>query len=242
MFHEHSLFRHTEAVLIVDIIIPALNEEDALPLVLRAIPKDLVRHVVVADNGSEDATAEVAEAEGAIVVREPERGYGAACLRAMAHLQGDPPDVVVFLDGDHSDDATELPALLAPFADGADLVIGSRVRGDLQPGALTVPQRVGNAIACAGLRLLYGARYTDLGPFRAIRWNALKTLRMNDRNWGWTVEMQIRAALAGMNHVEIPVSYRVRGAGESKVSGTIKGSVNAGRKILWLLARHRLLP
>ena len=221
-------------------IIPALDEEAALPLVLRSIPEDLIRQVIVADNGSRDRTAEVAEAEGARVVREPERGYGAACLRALSLLKPDPPDVVVFLDGDNSDDPSELASLLAPIEDGADLVIGSRVRGDLEPGALTLPQRVGNAIACGGLRLLYGARYTDLGPFRAIRWSSLQTLQMKDRNWGWTVEMQIRAAQEDLRHVEVPVSYRVRREGVSKVSGSIVGSFHAGRKILWLLARHRL--
>lgn len=226
--------------MIVDVIIPALDEEAALPLVLRAIPKDLVRQVVVADNGSRDRTAAVAEEEGARVVHETERGYGAACLRALALLKDDPPDIVVFLDGDNSDNPSELASLLAPLHSGADLVIGSRVRGDLEPGALTLPQRVGNAVACGGLRLLYGARYTDLGPFRAIRWSALESLRMKDRNWGWTVEMQIRAAQEDLRHVEVPVSYRVRREGVSKVSGSIIGSFHAGRKILWLLARHRL--
>jgi glycosyltransferase involved in cell wall biosynthesis len=222
----------------VDVVIPALNEEAALPTVLAAIPRPPVRRVVVADNGSTDRTAEVAREAGAEVVRQDERGYGAACLTALAHLAHDPPDVVVFLDGDASDHPEELPALLAPIADGrADLVIGSRVRGNLQRGALTPQQRVGNAIACVVLRVIYQAEYSDLGPFRAIRWEALEQLRMRDRNYGWTVEMQIRAARLGFRGAEVPVSYRPR-IGESKVSGTIRGTLGASRKILWLLARH----
>ncbi|MBX3250747.1 MAG: glycosyltransferase family 2 protein [Myxococcales bacterium] len=222
----------------IDVVIPALNEEAALPVVLAEIPRGLVRRVVVADNGSTDRTAQVAREGGAEVVHEPERGYGAACLRALAHLASDPPDVVVFLDGDASDRPSELDAVVAPIREGrADLVIGSRVRGALEPGALTPQQRVGNAIACAALRVLYDARYTDLGPFRAIRWEALELLRMRDRNYGWTVEMQIRAARAGLRAAEVPVSYRAR-IGVSKVSGTLRGTLGASRKILWLLARH----
>ncbi|MEO0321709.1 MAG: glycosyltransferase family 2 protein [Myxococcota bacterium] len=225
--------------MIVDVVIPALNEEQALPLVLRDIPRPPVRRVVVADNGSTDRTAQVARAAGAEVVHEPEKGYGAACLRALAHLAGDPPDVVVFLDGDRSDHPEELPRLLDALKDGPALVIGSRTRGRRTRGALTPQQRAGNAVACVALRLLYGARYTDLGPFRAIRWDALRDLAMRDRNWGWTVEMQIKAAQQGLRHAEVPVSYRAR-IGESKVSGTLRGTLGASWKILWLLARHTL--
>jgi len=221
----------------IDVVIPALNEEDALPHVLAEIPKT-VRRVVVADNGSTDRTAEVAKQAGAIVVHEPKRGYGAACLKALRLLADDPPDVVVFLDGDHSDHPSELPLLIAPIAEGrAELVIGSRTRGRLESGALTPQQRVGNAIACAALRLLYRAEYTDLGPFRAIRWDALQRLHMVDENWGWTVEMQVKAAKLGVRHAEVPVSYRSR-IGVSKVSGTLRGTLGASRKILWVLARH----
>ncbi|MEM1414221.1 MAG: glycosyltransferase family 2 protein [Myxococcota bacterium] len=223
--------------MIVDVIIPALNEERALPKVLADVPRPPVRRVVVADNGSTDRTAEVARAGGAEVVHEVEKGYGAACLLALAHLEADPPDVVVFLDGDYSDHPEELPSLLAPLATGADLVIGSRTRGALRRGALTPQQRAGNAVACVALRVLYGARYSDLGPFRAIRWDALQRLGMKDRNWGWTVEMQIKAAQQGLVHAEVPVSYRPR-IGESKVSGTVRGTLGASWKILWLLARH----
>ena len=223
----------------VDVVIPALNEEAALPLVLGDIPRDLVRRVVVADNGSTDRTAEVARAHDAEVVHQPERGYGAACLAALHHLRADPPDVVVFLDGDHADDATQLGLLLAPLLRGeADLVLGSRVAGATH-GALTPQQRVGNRVACVALRTLYGARYTDLGPFRAIRWDALAQLNMVDRNYGWTVEMQIKAAQRGLRHVEVPVRYRPR-VGTSKVSGTVRGTLGASYKILLLLGRYAL--
>jgi len=223
---------------LVDVIIPALNEEKALPRVLAEIPRPPVRRVIVADNGSTDRTAAVAEEHGAEVVREPERGYGAACLRALAQLAGDPPDIVVFLDGDYSDHPAELLSLIDPIAAGhADMVIGSRVRGHSERGALSPQQRVGNAIACTALRLFYGVHYTDLGPFRAVRWETLQELAMVDRNFGWTVEMQIKAAKRGVPYLEVPVSYRRR-IGVSKVSGTFRGSLSAGAKILWLLGRY----
>ena len=223
--------------LVVDVVIPALNEEEALPHVLKDIPRERVRHIVVADNGSEDCTGEVAREAGARVVRQPEKGYGAACLLALELLSSDPPEVVVFLDGDYSDFPSELPKLLVPIEDGsAQLVIGSRTTGT-STGGLTPQQRVGNSIACTALRWLYGADYSDLGPFRAIRWDALTQLGMRDRNWGWTVEMQIRAAQLKIPHAEVAVSYRER-IGVSKVSGTLSGTLNASRKILWLLAKH----
>jgi glycosyltransferase involved in cell wall biosynthesis len=223
---------------LVDVVIPALNEEQALPRVLHEIPRPSVRRVIVADNGSTDRTAEVARQNGAEVVHESERGYGAACLKALAHLAADPPDIVVFLDGDYSDHPSELPSLIDPILAGdADMVIGSRARGRRERGALSPQQQVGNAIACRALRLLYGVRYTDLGPFRAIRWQTLQALGMQDRNYGWTVEMQIKAARRGVAYREVPVSYRQR-IGVSKVSGTVRGSVSAGAKILWLLGRY----
>jgi len=230
--------KYAHPVQTVAVIIPALNEQQALPLVLQAIPRLVVHRVIVADNGSTDRTAEVARQNGAEVVHEPERGYGAACLKALAHLASDPPDIVVFLDGDYSDHPGELLSLIDPIRAGdADMVIGSRARGRRDQGALSVQQQVGNAIACRALRLLYGVRYTDLGPFRAIRWDALEALGMQDRNYGWTVEMQIKAAQRGIAYREVPVSYRQR-IGVSKVSGTIRGSVSAGAKILWLLGRY----
>ncbi len=223
---------------IVDVVIPALNEERALPKVLGEIPRPLVRRIVVADNGSTDDTAEVARAAGAEVVHEAERGYGAACLRALDHLATNPPEVVAFLDGDYSDHASELPSLVEPILRGeAELVIGSRATGRREIGSLSIQQQVGNLIACRALRLLYGVNYTDLGPFRAVRWRTLELIGMRDRNFGWTVEMQIKAAKLGIPYREVPVSYRAR-IGASKVSGTVKGSVSAGAKILWLLGRH----
>ncbi len=219
----------------VDVVIPALNEARAIARVIAEIPTT-VRRIVVADNASTDGTAEVASRAGAEVVHEAERGYGAACLSALEHLARDAPDVVVFLDGDYSDHPGELPRLLVPIETGkAELVIGAR--RPLTRDALTPQQRVGNAIACAALRVLYEARYSDLGPFRAITWAALQRLNMRDRNYGWTVEMQIKAARLGIAHAEVPVSYRAR-IGESKVSGTVRGTVGASAKILWLLARH----
>lgn len=192
----------------------------------------------MADNGSRDRTAEVARQGGADVVFAARRGYGAACQRALAYLAADPPDVVVFLDGDYSDHPEELPELVEPIAQGeADLVVGSRTAGRRERGAVSTQQRVGNAIACAALRRLYGVHYTDLGPFRAIRWDALRALEMRDSNYGWTVEMQIRAARHGLRHREVPVRYRRR-IGTSKVSGTVRGSLGAARKILWTLAKH----
>lgn len=222
----------------IDVVIPALNEERALPFVLRDVPRPPVRRIVVADNGSTDATASVAIEHGAEVVHEPERGYGAACLKALAHLASDPPEVVVFLDGDYSDHPDELPDVVDPILAGvADLVIGSRATGARERGALSPQQQVGNVIASTALRALYGAHYTDLGPFRAIRWDTLQALRMKDRNYGWTVEMQIKAAQQCVPYREVPVSYRRR-IGVSKVSGTVRGSVSAGAKILWLLGRY----
>jgi len=210
-----------------------------------AIPKSgagfTVDEVVVVDNGSADRTASVARAHGTQVVSEPRRGYGAACLAGIAHLRKNPPDVVVFLDADHSDDPTELPALIEPILEGrADLVIGSRALGEREAGALTPVQEFGNRLATLLLRLAFGARFTDLGPFRAIRWSTLDSLAMRDRDYGWTVEMQARAARAGVACAEVPVRYRRRRAGRSKVAGTLAGAWGAGTKILFTIARVRL--
>ncbi len=223
------------------VVVPALDEERPLPAVLAAIPREPVREIVVVDNGSTDRTAEVARAAGATVLREPRRGYGAACLRGLDHLRAHPPAIVAFLDADGSDDPAELPRLLEPIEQGrADLVIGSRVLGAREPGSLTGVQRLGNALAVFLLRALYGARFTDLGPFRAIRWEALEGLGMRDRDYGWTVEMQARAARAGLRSIEVPVSCRRRAAGRSKVSGTVRGMVGAGIKILLTIVKVRL--
>jgi glycosyltransferase involved in cell wall biosynthesis len=221
----------------VAVIIPALNEEDAIVRVLADIPTD-IGPVIVADNGSEDETAERARAAGALVVHEPRRGYGSACLAGIAALPAD-TGIVVFLDGDYSDRPDEMERLLAPIRRGeADLVIGSRVLGQLQPGALQPQQRLGNLLATVLIRWLYSVRYTDLGPFRAIRRETLDDLGMEDRDFGWTVEMQVKAARQGWRGVEVPVSYHRRHAGASKVSGTLSGSLRAGWKILSTIFRH----
>jgi len=226
----------------VDAVIPALDEERSLGAVLEALPKGLVRRVIVADNGSTDGTARVAREGGATVVFEPARGYGAACLRGLEALASDPPDVVLFLDADGSDDPSQAPLLLAPIlGHTADLVVGSRVLGEAEPGALTPHARFGNWLATRLLRALYRARYTDLGPFRAIRYDALQRLEMKDRDFGWTVEMQVKAARRGLRHVEVPVRYRRR-VGRSKISGTVSGSVRAGLTILGTVFAHLLDP
>jgi len=223
----------------VALIIPALNEEQALPGVLAAVDRELVERIVVADNGSTDATASVARAAGAEVVHEPRRGYGSACLKAIAAVPE--ADLLVFVDADGSDDPRGLQALLdGMHTAGADLVVGSRVLGRLEPGALTPVQRFGNWLTCSLLRLLWGVHYTDLGPFRAVRREAYERLRMADPDFGWTVEMQVKAAQQGLRGVEVPVDYRRRQAGRSKVSGSLVGSYKAGRRILGYVASAKL--
>lgn len=221
------------------VAIPALNEEASLPLVLAGLPCPPVGRVVVADNGSRDGTVRVAAEGGAEVVHATRRGYGSACLAALDHLRRTgPPDVVVFIDADFSDHPEELPELVAPILAGrADLVIGSRVLGHREPGALLPQARAGNLVACLLIRWLYGHRFTDLGPFRAVRWEALERLRMADPDFGWTAEMQVKALRLGLRCAEVPVSYRKR-VGVSKITGTLAGTVRAGYKILWTVARH----
>ncbi len=223
----------------VDVVIPALNEEASLPQVLAALPRALVRRVVVADNGSRDRTAEAAREAGAEVVPAPRPGYGSACLAGLAHLRATgPPEVVVFVDADYSDHPEELPAVVAPILAGrADLVIGSRILGRREQGALLPQARAGNLVACWLIRLLYRHRYTDLGPFRAIRWPALERLGMRDPDFGWTAEMQVKALRRGLAVEEVPVSYRRR-VGVSKITGTVRGTLRAGYKILWTVLRY----
>lgn len=218
----------------IGVIIPALNEERAIGRVVADIPT-WVDEIIVADNGSSDATITEAQKSGARVVTERERGYGAACQRGLRALQA--ADVVVFLDGDYSDDPREMDNLVDPIlSDAADFVVGSRVKSQAERGALLPQQRFGNWLACRLMRYFFGASYSDLGPFRAIRLDALKQLAMQDRAFGWTVEMQIKAAQSGLRTVEVPVSYRRR-IGVSKISGTIRGTVLAGLTILRVIAR-----
>ncbi|MHC4986456.1 MAG: glycosyltransferase family 2 protein, partial [Planctomycetota bacterium] len=191
----------------------------------------------VVDNGSTDATASVATAAGARVVAESRRGHGQACLTGLAALSR--CDVVVFLDADYSDYPEQMTRLLDPIAGGAALVIGARTAAGRQAGALTIPQRFGNALACGLIRLIWGRRFHDLGPFRAVRWPALQQLAMRDRGYGWTVEMQIKAVACGLAVAEVPVGYRRR-IGRSKISGTVRGVVAAGTKILATIARYAL--
>lgn len=232
----------------VVVVIPALDEERSVGAVVLAMRAALAAlrmtgRVIVADNGSKDETAHEAQQAGAHVVSEPVRGYGRACLCALAALPDD-TDIVVFTDGDGSDDPKDLGILLAPLETGAaDLVIGSRTRGlragFVESGALAPAQQIGNAIASSVLRVLYRQPTTDLGPFRAVRMEALRRLRMDDVDFGWTVQMQARAARAGLRVAEVPVRYRRRRSGRSKVSGDVRASVSAGRVILSTLWKER---
>lgn len=215
-------------------IIPALNEEDAIAKVIADIPRDLVEEVIVIDNGSSDKTVEVASQAGATVLSEKEKGYGAACLKGIKYVRDNHPqtEIIAFLDADYADHPEELPQVLQPILNQKkDLVIGSRVLGNHEKGALTIVQKFGNWLSCLLIDWFFLEKFTDLGPFRAIRFEKLLDLDMQDRNYGWTVEMQVKAAKAGIRCAEVPVSYRNR-IGVSKVSGTIKGSILAGSKIL----------
>lgn len=218
----------------IGVVIPALDEEQAIGRVVADIPA-WADEIVVVDNGSRDGTAQAARAAGARVVTESERGYGAACQAGIRALNA--PDIIVFLDGDYSDQPQEMAALIDPIASGnADFVVGSRVRGKRGPGALAPHQRFGNWLACRLIRLIWGTACSDLGPFRAIRADALYGLNLEDRAYGWTVEMQLKAAEKRLRYLEVPVSYRAR-IGASKISGTLRGSLLAGITILTVIAR-----
>lgn len=223
---------------IIKLVIPARNEDRAIGQVVKSVLPH-VDAVIVADNGSTDATSEIAKAAGAKVVSVPEAGYGRACLTAI-DAAGD-YDILVFMDGDASDDPTDMPALLEPILSGdADMVIGSRILGDCDPGSLTLQQRFGNTLACWLMQLFWGYRFTDLGPFRAICRDAYERLNMQAPTFGWTVEMQVRALKLGLRCAEVPVHYRAR-IGVSKISGTVRGVILAGWYILGTIFWEALL-
>ncbi len=226
----------------ISVIIPVFNEEGSIGKVLNDIPKSLIDEIVVVDNGSTDRSAEVARNHGARVLGESNRGYGAACLRGISYLkQNNPPDILIFLDGDYSDYPEEMVGLLEKIHEGNDFVLGSRVLGINAFGAkLSSHSIMGNNLAAFFLKWLFGGNYTDLGPFRAIKFNKLLELNMADRNYGWTMEMQIKAIRHHLSIVEIPVRYRDRFAGISKVTGSFKGSVKAFSKITLIVILYFL--
>lgn len=221
----------------VSVVIPALNEEEPIGDVVRAVPREIACEVIVVDNGSTDRTAEVARAAGARVVAQPARGYGRACRAGLEAVSPD-CEIVVFLDGDGSDCPELMGRLVAPVAEGRyDFVIGSRTRGRREKGSMNFQQLFAGRAAGWLLRLLYGVRYTDMCPFRAIRRDALLRLGMKEETYGWNLEMQMRAARAGLRILEVPVDHRRRAGGESKVSGTLRGTFLAGTRILYTVAR-----
>ncbi|WP_424495201.1 glycosyltransferase family 2 protein [Salinimicrobium sp. GXAS 041] len=221
---------------IIKVIIPAYNEADSIGLVIKDIPK-LVNEIIVVSNNSTDATEENAAKAGATVLKEPKKGYGHACLKGMDYLsKKDPkPDIVVFLDGDYSDYPEELEKLITPILEeDVDFVVGARVDRMREKGSMTLPQIFGNWLATSLMKLIFNARFTDLGPFRAIKYGKLLELEMQDKTYGWTIEMQLKALKKKYTYIEIPVHYRNR-IGVSKVSGTVKGAFMAGVKILgWI--------
>lgn len=224
----------------IDVLIPAYNEEGSIGKVVKDIPS-VVRNVVVVNNNSTDNTAKVAQEAGAIVLDEPQMGYGKACLTGMAYLSSlsTPPQILVFLDGDYSDYPGQLLDVIAPILkDDFDMVIGSRALGNRERGSMTLPQVFGNWLSTTLMGWIYNVNYSDLGPFRAIKWDKLVGLGMVDQNYGWTIEMQIKAAKSGLKTTEVSVDYRKR-IGVSKVSGTVKGVFGAGYKILWTIWKYR---
>lgn len=225
---------------IIDVIIPVFNEEDAIGKVIAEIPKELTREIIVCNNASTDKTGLVAMEYGATVVNQPRRGYGNACLKGMEYVSEKDvkPDIVVFLDGDYSDYPIEMVHIINPIIrEDIDLVIGSRALGNMEKGAMMPQQIFGNWLATTLIKLFFGYEFSDLGPFRAIKYNSLLKIGMEDKNFGWTVEMQVKAAKLKLKTTEVPVSYRKR-IGESKVSGTITGTILAGHKILWTIFKY----
>lgn len=228
------------------VVIPAYNEEDSLPLVLAELNKHPLSEIIVVDNNSKDGTAIKAESAGATLLRESYQGYGAACLKALNYLfeREEHPErsIIVFIDADYSDYPEELPLLSKPIERGeADFVVGSRLLLPDSRQAVPPVSRLGNSIASLYIRFLYGMPCSDLGPFRAIRMDALQGLSMSDRTWGWTIEMQLKAARKELRVREVPVRYRTRHAGESKISGSLVGAIRASVKILWTLGKYSLV-
>ncbi len=224
----------------VSVIIPVFNEQDAITAVLSDLPKHLITEIIVVDNGSTDATARLASENGARVVSERRRGYGSACLKGIA--LADRPDIIAFIDGDYSDHPQELKQVLAPVLSGnVDFCVGSRVKGEREPGALLPHARFGNWLSTSLIAAFFWVDFTDLGPFRAIRADTLARLDMQDTTFGWTVEMQVKAALLRVPTVEVPVSYRRR-IGVSKITGTIEGTIKAGWIILFTIFKYAARP
>jgi glycosyltransferase involved in cell wall biosynthesis len=225
--------------LLIYVIIPAFNESKSIGKVIADIP-DIVKEIIVVDNASTDNTGDFAKEKGATVLRENRKGYGYSCLKGMDFIskKAKENDIIVFLDGDYSDFPAEINLLVSPImTSGFDMVIGSRVLGERQKGSMLFQQIAGNWLATTLIKLFYNAHFTDLGPFRAITWNALQRINMKDKTFGWTVEMQVKAAKLNLKFTEIPVSYRKR-IGVSKVSGTIKGTILAGYKILLTIFKN----
>jgi len=223
----------------VAVIIPAYNEAPSIAKVVNSIPLELKATVIVVNNGSTDNTVEEAKNAGAIVLDESRKGYGWACLKGIEYAQKEGAEIVVFMDGDFSDFPSEMSLLIDPILDGKmDFVLGSRVLGERERGSLTPQEVFGNWLATRLIRIFYRVKFSDLGPFRAIRADSLKSLKMSDKTYGWTIEMQIKAAKHKLRFCEIPVSYRKR-IGVSKVSGTVKGTVLAGIKIIWAVFKYR---
>ena len=226
---------------IIDVVIPAYNEEESVGLVVRDIPKNLVRNIIVVDNNSSDYTSLRAGEEGAIILNEKSQGYGSACLKGIEYAEKSKPqpDILVFLDADYSDYPQEMNQLIEPIINqDIDMVIGSRALGKREKGSMMPQQIFGNWLATFLLQQLYKVKYSDLGPFRAIKFQKLLSLDMVDRNYGWTVEMQVKAAKNNLTFAEIPVSYRKR-IGVSKITGTVKGTLMAGYKIIKTIIKYR---
>ena len=221
----------------ISVVIPALNEAEPIGAVVRAIPPGIADEVLVVDNGSTDRTAECARAAGARVIAEPRRGYGRACRTGIQAVAAD-SEIIVFLDGDGSDCPELIPRLVAPILAGEqDFVVGSRIRGHREAGSMNGQQLAAGRLAGVLLGLLYGVRYTDMCPFRAIRRDALLRLGMAEPTYGWNLEMQMRAARAGLRILELPVDHRARQGGQSKVSGNLPGTVRAAGRIMWTFVR-----